>query len=387
LIGVISPDQAIERFEREIKEYFGVRYVFPVSSGKAALTLILEALQSLCPRREVIIPSYTCYSVPSAVMKAGLNLSLCDIDPKTFDLDLQKLEGTITEETLCVIPSHLFGIPSAMDEITRLARRNGAYVLEDAAQAMGGTDGRKKLGTIGDVGFFSFGRGKNVTCGSGGLIVTNSQSIAGAIAVRYANLPVPGILEMWKDFLEAALMTMFIHPQAYWFPAGLPFLKLGETVYYKDFPIKKLSGMKAGLLRQWQMRLDQSNGKRVAVSSELSRHIRCPGAVKSEVPYLRFPLLVQSREIRDRLLIRSSEGGLGVGRMYPTSINEVPEIRSAFKDQCFPGASEVAERLLTLPTHPLVDEKDTEAVIALVKEAIRPDTDPLSGIRKAMVRC
>lgn len=121
----------------------------------------------------MVIPAYTCFSVPSAVVKAGLDVALCDLDASTFDFDYRLLEAAVNEKTLCVIPSHLFGIPSEMDRVNAICREKGVYVVEDAAQAMRGPT-KGKLGTLGDVGFFSLGRGKNITCGSGGIIVTNS---------------------------------------------------------------------------------------------------------------------------------------------------------------------------------------------------------------------
>ena len=388
LIGLFLANRSIKQFEEEVKAYFGVKYVFPVSSGKGALALILEALKTLSSRKEVVIPAYTCFSVPSAVNRAGLRISLCDLDPTTFDFDLRLLEKTITEETLCVVPGHLFGIPSAMDGINRLARRKGAYVIEDAAQAMGGSDQGRKLGTIGDVGFFSLGRGKNITCGSGGVIVTNSKPIADAIAACGATLAAPGPLETWKEFLEVAMMALFIHPLLYWFPAGLPFLKLGQTIYYDHFPIKKLSGMKAGLLRRWRRRLEGSNRQRAAAGADFRARLPMQAVSKSTVPYLRFPLLVDSRETRDRIFALSQERGLGIGLMYPTPIHEVGEVRPAFQGRSFAGAAEVAARLITLPTHPLVSEKDREAIIALFNEAAGPaiDRSP-AGEGRVTVRC
>lgn len=376
LAGLFTGTRAIERFEKEVQSYFGVKYVFTVSSGKAALTLILQGLKSLSSRREAIIPAYTCFSVPSAVAKSGLKISLCDIDPEKFDFDLALLEKTLTEETLCVIPSHLFGIPSAMEEIRRLADRKGVYVVEDAAQAMGGSDRGLKIGAIGDVGFFSFGRGKGVTCGSGGMIITNSKPIADAVAVHVARLQIPGIFETWKEFLEVALMTLFIHPMVYWFPAGLPFLKLGQTVYHEDFSIKKLSAMKAGLLRKWRDRLRNSNEIRSSAGAEFN--VRLYLGKPKAYPYLRFPFLADSRKTRDLIYALSQERGLGISLMYPGPIHEVREIRDAFYNHSFPGASGVAARLLTLPTHPLVQKRDREAIIALLNDTVRPKIDQAS---------
>lgn len=387
LVGFFFEGRSIRRFEKEIKEYFGVKYVFPVSSGKAALVLILRGLKSLSSRSEVVIPAYTCFSVPSAVRKAGLKVSLCDVDPRTFDFDRQLLKEAITESTLCVIPSHLFGIPSDMDEVNRLAKLRGAYVVEDVAQAMGGSDRGRKLGTLGDAGFFSFGRGKNITCGSGGMIVTDSKVIADAIAGHDADLQAPGMLETWKEFLEMALMMVFVHPMVYWFPGGLPFLKLGQTIYHQNFPIKKLSGMKVGLMRKWKVRLEQSNRKRCATGRDFCDRLRRPDFAGPAVPYLRFPVLVDSRETRDRIYALSQARGLGISQMYPSPIHEVPEIQEAFQDRSFPGAAEIARRLLTLPTHPLVSERDKEAIIALFDGTVHLEVDQSTAKGKAPVHC
>ena len=108
---MIDEDDVGKR-ESEIREYFGSESVFLVSSGKAALVLILHALSSLRSRRKVLIPAYTCYSVPSAIVRSGLEIVLCDVNPDTLDFNYDRLEFLADEETLCVIPTHLFGICS-----------------------------------------------------------------------------------------------------------------------------------------------------------------------------------------------------------------------------------------------------------------------------------
>lgn len=95
LVGIFSGQRSHERLKAEVREYFGVRYVFLVSSGKAALTLILLALKAVSPKEEVLIPAYTCFSVPSSIVKAGLKVALCDIDPSPWNLskNLFKIES------------------------------------------------------------------------------------------------------------------------------------------------------------------------------------------------------------------------------------------------------------------------------------------------------
>jgi dTDP-4-amino-4,6-dideoxygalactose transaminase len=367
LAGFFSDRTSTQKIEAEMKAYFGVKHLFLVSSGKAALTLILLALKSLSPKREVVIPAYTCFSVPSAILKAGLDIALCDLDASTFDFDYKLLERAVSEETLCVVPSHLFGIPSKMDRVHRLCRERGVYVVEDAAQAMGGSYKGAKLGTLGDVGFFSLGRGKNITCGSGGIVITNSDAVAEAIRRYYHSLDAPGTAETIGEFLQVVLMALFIRPTLFWFPAGLPFLKLGETFFHRDFPVKKLSEDKAALLRNWRRRLEQSNQTRAETAAYFRGHLKMKMPEEEEsVPYLRLPILMNRREGRDRLYALSRKQGYGLSLMYPTPINEIEEIKGRFDEGAFPVAKRVAETLLTLPTHPYLSERDKRSLSRLL---------------------
>ena len=97
---MVRPKKALKKFENELKDYFGVNHVFLVSSGKAALTLILQSLAAITGKDEVVIPSYTCFSVPSAVVRAGLKPVISDIGENDFNFDFQRLKEAITDRTL-----------------------------------------------------------------------------------------------------------------------------------------------------------------------------------------------------------------------------------------------------------------------------------------------
>lgn len=365
--GMFMRKKYRKRLQQESKDYFGVRHVFLVSSGKAALTIILKALKSLSPgKNQVLIPAYTCFSVPSAVVKAGLKVSLCDVDPQTFDFDNTLLEDAVNDDTLCVVPDHLFGIPADIEKVRNVCKGRDIFVVEDAAQAMGGKNRDGLLGTIGDVGFFSLGRGKNITCGSGGIIVTDSDVIANAIEKEYSLLEEFGAAEVIKEFIKAVLLSIFIHPSLYWLPAGLPHLRLGETVFYKDFPMKKLSGMHAGLLRDFPKRLEASNEIRNENAAWFKDKLRLPSVRGTSCPFLRFPVIVKNNEIKKRILSVSQEKGIGVSLLYPTPINEIAEIREQFNGIVFPCAKEIADCLLTLPTHQLLSKKDREKIFRMI---------------------
>ena len=367
--ALFAPQRAVRRFENEIREHFGVRDVFLVSSGTAALTLTLMALKSLSPRTDVVIPAYTCFSVPAAVLKAGLRPVPCDIDPSNFDYDHALLERALKSATLCVVVHHLFGVASDVEKTRALCRARRIFVVEDAAQAMGIDVEGRHLGTLGDAGIFSLGRGKHLTCGSGGMVVTSSPQIAEALAAQYAELTTPSLRESVKDFLALAFMTIFIRPRLYWIPASLPFLRLGETIFPKRITLTRLSAMKAGLLHNWRSRLARANAIRSQTVTYFSRQLPLPTTTGRAQAFLRFPILVNSRSDQQQLHARSRSSGLGLSRAYPSAVSDIPEVQAAsfVARRSFPAARDVVDRLLTLPTHELLSERDKREIAELCR--------------------
>jgi dTDP-4-amino-4,6-dideoxygalactose transaminase len=290
------------------------------------------------------------------------------MDADRYDYNYRLLPDAVNTDTLCVISGNLFGIPSDTERIIEACKGKGIYVVEDAAQAMGCRYKGRLIGTIADVGFYSLGRGKNITCGSGGIIVTNSDIIAYAVNTLYNQLAEPGFLENVRAFLETILLALFIHPSLYWFPAGLPFLKLGETIFYADFPVKRLSGMKAGMLRNWRRRLEEYNRIRRENAAYYRRAMppeSRPGAI-AVTAVLRLPFIANNREIRDHIITILSRRGLGVSRLYPTPINMIEEIKSSFSEKEYPAARKLSDSLFTVPIHPLLRERERRAVCELL---------------------
>lgn len=373
LVGFARPQATVLRLQAEFREYFGVKHVWFVSSGKAALNIILRALHGLSGRQKVVLPGYTCFSVPSAVVRARLSVVLCDVAPQSFDLDFEQLERLADSEVLCVLATHLFGIGIDVPRIVELCHRRGIFVVEDVAQAFGGSREGTPFGAMGDVAFLSFGRGKHLTCGSGGAILTNDDRIGEAVAREYAQLPAGSPLDMFKNWLEVAATQLLIHPSLYWLPAGLPFLKLGETKFYRDFPVARMDPVRAGLLRRWKERLARSTSSRVSHAEHLIRSLDSGGVqmIKPSVPgrsvYLRLPVLMGSKQEKESVCLMSKAQGLGVSAAYPSSIQQVPELREVLSSQNVPRAAMMAERLVTVPTHELLSDTDLARICSAVQ--------------------
>ena len=347
--------------ERQMSEHFGVDTCVAVNSGKAALTIALRALHAITGKTKVVLPAYTCYSVPSAIVKAGLVPVPCDIAPDSFDYDYEQLAPRLDDpDTLCALSVHLFGIPADTHRLAALCRPRQVFVVEDAAQAVGAEHNGERLGTRGDVGFFSFGRGKNVTCGAGGMILTGMPAVAREIQRLAQALPSPSRASAVKSLAEMCAMSLFLAPYLYWVPASIPALKLGETIFYRDFPVERLMDCAARLLDAWPQRLAALNRARLANAAYYRRHLAAGHRDDESIAYLRYPLVVGDRAVRDRLLRRGRE--VGISRMYPTSVGSIPELRGVLSTYDFPEAERRAACLVTLPTHPLLTEADRQRV-------------------------
>jgi perosamine synthetase len=353
---------------------FGVTTALTFSSGKAALTIALMALRRLSSRTKVIVPAYTCYSVPSAVVRAGLQVVPCDIRSGSFDYDYAQLADLLQSDVLAVLSVHLFGIPSNTRRLKEMCRRRGIFVVEDAAQALGGSSDGATLGTTGDVGIFSLGRGKNINAGGGGILLTDSPAIADALAIPTAGIRAPARTTDVATLGSLLLLAVFITPSLYWFPAGLSFLRLGETIFDDRFSILQLSDFHARLMRGWEVRLGALNDMRRRNAQYYRAHIEAGQNLDPSIPYLRFPVMLPTKAERQRVLREGSAAG--ISGMYPATIAEIPQLRLSLRETSFPEAEDVAGRLVTLPTHPLVTETDRVRVCALINNAMRAGNAP-----------
>ena len=156
--------------------------------------------------------------------------------------------------------------------------------------------------------------------------MTNADAVADAIAREHARLPFPGTTQALKELVQLVLMTMFVRPRMYWIPAALPFLHLGETLFPKDVPIERLSGMKAGLLRGWKGRLAASNRQRSETARFFSHRLPLRLASGGAHPYLRLPFRVKNANEKQRLYSLSRARGLGLSRAYPAPVSEIPGV-------------------------------------------------------------
>jgi perosamine synthetase len=175
--GWLVQGPKVREFEDKWSAFTGAKHSIAVTSCTTALHLSLAAL-GLKPNDEVIVPAFTWISTANVVEHLGAKVVFCDIDLNTFNLDVAHLTQLITRKTKAIIPVHLFGLAAEMNAVDQLAKGHGLWVVEDAACGFGSRYHGKHVGTLGDTGCFSFHPRKAITTGEGGMITTNSDSLA-----------------------------------------------------------------------------------------------------------------------------------------------------------------------------------------------------------------
>jgi perosamine synthetase len=177
--GWVGAGPKVSAFEQAFREYVGAPYAATASSCTAALHIAVTAA-GIGPGDEVLVPSFTWLSTPNAVEYAGARPVFCDIDPVSFNIDIKDASRRITDRTSCIIAVHLFGLAADMQGVMQLASQHNLIVIEDAACALGSYYEDKHVGTLGDVGCFSFHPRKSITTGEGGMLITSRQELDAA---------------------------------------------------------------------------------------------------------------------------------------------------------------------------------------------------------------
>jgi perosamine synthetase len=365
-------DPELESFATHLQ----VRHAVGVSSGRAALWFILKALHRLRPERDVVaIPGYVCYSVPAAIVRAGLRIRPIDVDLQTLDVDHSQLRALPHDRLLCIMCANLFGLVSDSSRLRHIAHAKGAFLIDNAAQALGASINGRFAGTTGEVGLYSLGRGKALTTIRGGVIVTNSEEIANAIRAEVAELPSASRADGAGLLIQMLAYSLFLTPRLYWIPNSLPFLGLGRTEYSPSFKVERLPPLAKALLPQLMAKLQRVNQVRQenarifihALSGNASFMIPRPIA-NSQPTYIRFPLIAKEPSTRDRALHDLRAAGIGASPFYPGAICDIAGIapHMACADFHQPNAEALSRRLLTLPTHSYLREQDREQMLRIL---------------------
>jgi perosamine synthetase len=375
LFKAVTTDNSLNKFADKFKHDTGVKHCMFLSSGRTALYLLLRCIYELngdTNRNQVIIPSYTCFSVPSSVVKAGLQIRVCDINPTTLSYNIDELSNFDFTNVLAIVTGNLYGIPNELPAIEIIASQHGVYLVDDAAQCLGGSINEKASGTFGDAGIYSLDKGKNITTIQGGIIVTNSDDIAFKMSQIINSLPKQSPSDLFAECIKLVIYALLLPPNRYWIVTKLPFIKLGLTPYTTDYPVHKYSETMATMGSLLYDNLNQITEQRIHNALELHRRlinfddlqfIRYPE--HSYPVFLRFPILVKDKNKRDKIVSQLNDQGIGATASYPSVVTDIPDIHNIIleQDRNPRAGQDVADQIITLPTHSYLTEQHLEIIV------------------------
>ncbi len=371
-----------EDLENEISTLFNDSYCFLFSTGRGGMTVLLRSFKTQCKsgqRTNVVVPSYTCYSVAASIVAAGLNVLVCDIDKTTLSYDRDQLQSIDYDSVLAIVSANLYGFPNDLEYLENIATREGVYMIDDAAQSLGATLGARKVGTFGHAGLFSLDKGKVITSINGGVVITKDEELADILRAEYSALSGISRIDRIKNYIKLITYAAFLHPRVYWLPNSIPLTGLGDTVYDERIELAKYQVEVAAVARNQLGRLEKTNKGRRSVAQYYREKLKNTPNVRSidvapdaTPAYLRYPIRITDQNIRRRFL--ESSKYLGTSRSYPASIAAIPQLKGRIKVQndVYECGRTVAEQIVTLPTHAYVTKPDVEQLCHLLEKCTMP---------------
>jgi perosamine synthetase len=317
----------VMEFEKKFAKYIKVKHAIALNSGTAALHAALLSLD-LRPEDEVIIPTFTFVATASMVLHVGAKPVFVDIDPEIYTMDPNAVEKAITSNTKAIIPVHLYGHPADLDSLGKLAKAHNLVLIEDACQAHGALFKGAQVGSIGDLGCFSFYPSKNMTTGEGGMLTTNDDAIAEKVRMilNHGEKEAYKTVRLGHNFrmpeVSAAIGTVQIDK--------LPnFIEQRrKNVHHLSSIIKSNPNVQLPHEREW--------------------------ATHSWYLFTIQVLQNTTSLTRDAVAEKLHGAGIGASIYYRTPLHLIPYFKDlfGFKGGEFPESEKATETVLSLPVHP-----------------------------------
>ncbi len=376
-----------EIFEDKFASYFGKEYkALAINSGRSAEYLILKTLR-ISYGDEVIVQALTCVAVPNSVLWTGAEPVYADIGDD-FNIDPVDLAKKINQKTKAIIVQNSFGIPANYNRIKKVTykSKNKIYLIEDCALSLGAKYKGRKIGTLGDVSFFSFGRDKVISSVFGGMILCKSEKLYNILKKERDKLEYPSPLWVIQQLLHPIIFSLALPVYNF----GLGKLSLGKIVIFfsqkllliskaiyreeefsrkpKIFPAKMPGALSVLALNQFK-KLDKFNLHRQKVAGYYFKNISkkgfsLPPRVAGSI-WIRFPIISdKTTDIYERLKIK----GILLGNWYKDCVVPVRDLRMVnyIRGTCL-NAESIKSKILNLPTYPGFEIKDAELLLTLIK--------------------
>ena len=351
-----------------LERRYGAERALLCASGTHALTLALRACRAAAQDKLVLLPAYTCFEVATAAVGASVPVALYDLDAETLEPDWASVREAGRGGAAALVVAPLYGMIVDWDAARSAANELGALLVEDAAQAHGSTWRGRPVGSAGDLSVLSFGRGKGWTGSGGGALLARGR--AAALLRDVEPDEAAGAGGGASRIVAAAAQWLLARPALYALPAGIPALKLGETIYHEPTAPQGMTGFSAALavatdeasLAEAHLRRAHAGAfhERISTSApeRLCGRMRHPAG---EAGALRFPVRVTGgwQQTRDTEAAR-----LGAGPPYPSTLAALPALRTVLRNRgSFPVAEMLVRELITLPTHASVSAAERTRLV------------------------
>ena len=348
--GMLVGGRRVAELEEQFAAYTGTKHAIAVSNGTVALMCLYEGL-GIGQGDEVITVAHTFNATVSAILSTGATPVFVDIEPDTFNIDTERIEGAITPRTRAICPVHLFGLPADMDAIGEIADRHGLVIVEDACQAHGARFGGRPVGGFGHGAFSLYGT-KNMTTGEGGLITTDDDRLADWIRL-YRN---QGMRERYRH----------------------------EILGYNF----RLTDIAAAIGICQLEKLERNAARRQAIARRYDEAfadlpIRTP-IIPAGRTHVFHQYTIEVDDDRDGIVADLAAAGISAGIYYPIPVHRQPYVIERGIHADLPVADHAAAHCLSLPMFPGLTDDEQRTVIAAVIAAVerragdRPMRSPMS---------
>jgi len=374
----------IERCEREIEKYLGIKHSVTFDSGRSALLFALKA-SGIKNGDEVLVQAYTCMVVVNSIVQSGAKPIYVDIK-NDFNMNADDLEKKISPKSKVLIIQHTFGLSAEMEILLAIAKKNGLTVVEDCAHSFGAKHAGKLLGTFGDVALLSFGADKVVSSARGGALITNNNDLFEKISELRNALPKPKIGKTMQHLAHFPIFSM--GKKTYGIYLGKILLALSQKLHLMnkviydaekkgesvDFYPSKFANSLAHILLGQLAQVENTNGHRREMAQYYEDNIKNEkielpwkkeNIKKEDCIYLRYPIL---SDLHEAIFSSAKRQGVILGNWYDTVIApaDIEMKKTGYKYGSCPNAERLAPGSVNLPTDRNIDIEDAKKIVAII---------------------
>ena len=347
----ITQGPIVKEFEMKIADYCGAKYAVAVNSGTAALHCAYYSA-GIGPGDEVIMPAQTFLATANAVKYLGAKPVFCDIDLKTYNIDVTKIESLITKKTRAIVPVHIGGEPCNMDEILMIAKKHDLLVIEDASHALGSKYKERKIGSISDMTVFSFHPVKSITTGEGGVVCTDNEKFYKLMCAFRSHGVVNG------DQIENV-------KEGPWY---FEMQQLGFNYRITDFQCALGKSQLRKLIDFVQKRRNIAEYYNDALKN--INDLILPYFDEKNISSLHLYIIRIDKSIRKEVFTKLREAGIGVQVHYIPVYHHPYYRKNGFANFSLPNTEEYYETCISLPIYPGLKREEQNFVIDKLKEFI-----------------